>query len=546
MSGKRSFHFLFGRVLRGLSDAARGPSCLLIVFVSLNAVLCSTLLPLWEGFDEPFHFGYVQQLANGDGLPDARTARLSREVAESILRAPASYSVKANLPEVIPYSEFFSWPYRRRWQAHESLRDIPRPYRWQPSEFLNYEAQQAPLAYILLALPERLLASMSLPSRVLTLRILAALVGLFLLYAGASSLCSQLEVGEPYRTVALFCAFSSQMTWATMAHVANDWLAVPLAIWVLVFLIRCAATPTTLTVAAGALLLSAGLLTKAYFLALVPVSFGICAFRCRSRQLALFAIIVGICAVPWYVRNYRIYGAITGMQEERAGIGASAVLHAAPALNWRKVATDAPRSALWTANNTFRTFSTKTIDIVLFVWVAGLLLWALSRHTIAEWAIMAYFAAFLAALGYDSVVAYISTRGMSSTPSAWYAQVLVAPALILAVLGTKRWQRAGLVLAVLLPLLFGYVLALTYVFKLIPLYAGYEGRGSIRNIVMLYRTQFQALSSNLGSVALGSAPVIFGLTLVLLVLILALEIRMIGSLLACRSSGAEEPAKKLP
>ncbi len=131
-------------------------------------------------------------------------------------------------------------------------------------------------------------------------------------------------------------------------------------------------------------------------------------------------------------------------------------------------------------------------------------------------------------------VAYIATHGASSSPSAWYAQVLVTPALILSVLGAKRWRRAGLVLALALPLLFGYVLALTYVFKLIPLYGGYEGVGSIRNIAMLYGTQFQALSSNLGFVALGSAPVIFGLTLVLLVLIFALEVRMIGGLLRTR------------
>jgi len=42
---------------------------LLIGFAAANAVLYSALLPLWEGFDEPFHFGYVQRLANGRGFP---------------------------------------------------------------------------------------------------------------------------------------------------------------------------------------------------------------------------------------------------------------------------------------------------------------------------------------------------------------------------------------------------------------------------------------------------------------------------------------------
>jgi len=38
---------------------------LLLTYALINAALYSILLPLWEGFDEPFHFGYVQYLANG-------------------------------------------------------------------------------------------------------------------------------------------------------------------------------------------------------------------------------------------------------------------------------------------------------------------------------------------------------------------------------------------------------------------------------------------------------------------------------------------------
>ena len=501
---------------------------LLIGFAAANAVLYSALLPLWEGFDEPFHFGYVQRLANGRGLPDVRTERLSREVAVSILRAPASQGVKANLPQVVAYSEFFSWPSERRSQVQRSLREISPEYRWQSSEFQNYEAHQAPLAYILLAVPERMLAAMPLPSRVLILRILVALAGSLLLYAGGSSLSSQLGLGEPHRSIALFCVLATQMTWATLAHIANDWLAAPLAIWTLVFLIRCAAAPTTTArIAAASLVLCAGLLTKAYFLALVPVLLGICAFRRGLRGLAVSAAILAICAGPWYVRAHRLYGDVTGMPQARAGIGVSAILHAAPTMNWPKVVLDSVRLALWTANNTFRTFSMATLNIVIVACVASLLLWAFSRHTLAERVIAAYCAAFLLALVYADIETNIYTRGAATTPSAWYAQVLVTPMLVLSLLGAARRRRAGLVLAALLPLLFGYVLVVTYVFKLIPLYAGYEGRGSLRDIATLYRSHFNALSANLGSVALGSVPIVFGLTAVVIVLILVQEVLLI-------------------
>jgi hypothetical protein len=119
----------------------------------------------------PFHFAYVQQLGNWQGLPDPRTSRLSREVGSSILLAPASQAVKQNLPQVMSYAQNFSLPIPRRSEVRHQLRAIPAELRWQPSEFLNYEAHHP---YILLAFPERRLARVSLPVRIAILRIIAA------------------------------------------------------------------------------------------------------------------------------------------------------------------------------------------------------------------------------------------------------------------------------------------------------------------------------------------------------------------------------------
>ena len=81
-------------------------------------------------------------------------------------------------------------------------------------------------------------------------------------------------------------------------------------------------------------------------------------------------------------------------------------------------------------------------------------------------------------------------------------------------------------------LLFGYVLASTYVVKLIPLYAGYEGRGSFKDIAAQYLLRIHALSANLNSVALGPATLIFTMTVAVVLLILALEILLIRGILA--------------
>jgi hypothetical protein len=493
---------------------------LLAAYAILNAILYSSLLPLWEGFDEPFHFGYAQELANGK-LPDARTSGLSEEVAQSILAAPASQAVKRNLSEVVTYSEYFSWPLPRRLLAQASLRAIPPESRWKPSHFQNYEAQQAPLAYALMAVPERLLASVALPSRVLLLRILVALAGAFLLCSGASALCALAGVRAPYRELALFCILSTQMTWATLAHCANDWLAVPLAIWTLVFMARCALTPSTRNALFAAAALTMGLLTKAYFLALLPVALGVCVLQRRWRLLALQAAVILALAGPWYAGNIVRYGTLTATQESRAGIGFSAVVKNAGAVNWLAVADAGAHSALWTGNNTFRAFSANTLNAVLLVCAVGIGAWFFHRQGgKLDLVFAAYFVAFLSALAFAAVSAYLDTHGAISNPGPWYAQVIVSPALVLCVLGAQRWRRFGRPLAALIALLFGYVLAATYVAKLIPLYAGYAGRTSLSNLAALYTRDFGALLSDLDSATPGSASVCIALTAAVIVVLL--------------------------
>lgn len=151
-------------------------------------MLYSSLLPLWEGFEEPFHFGYVQHPANGYGLSDPRTAFLSQEIGSSILIAPASQVVQVNLPEVKTYSEYFSYSANQRAALRKQLGEIRPEGRRQNSHFLNYEAHHAPFACLLLALPERALAGISVPRRVLVLRVIGALAGVLLLYAEAETL----------------------------------------------------------------------------------------------------------------------------------------------------------------------------------------------------------------------------------------------------------------------------------------------------------------------------------------------------------------------
>ena len=511
---------------------------ILLTYGLANAALYSAILPLWEGFDEPFHFGYVQYLANRQGFPDPRTTVLSREVGSSILIAPASGAVKHNLPQVTTYSDFFSWPRLQRAAMRKRLREIPPVSRWQPSDFVNYEALQAPLAYALLALPERALAHVPPPGRVFVLRIIGASIGVILLNFGAKRLFSELGLRDPYSGAAIFCALSCQMTWATMAHVANDWLAVPLTVWSLVAIVKYWKAPRLRAAAAVASLISAGLLAKAYFVAMIPVALAVFLVRKRWKDLAVGSAILLMTAGPWYVRNAIRYGAITGMQESRAGIGATALIRAAITLSWPRVVTTSVRAALWTGNNSFTSFSSHTLMAIVTAWLIALVLWATGRHVCVEWVIVLYSAVFLGALIYITVVSHVYTGGAANGPSPWYSQVLLVPALGLAFLGCAQSSRLGRAVAAILVVLFGYVMIATYVVKLIPLYGGYLGRTSLTSLTNLYSTRLPDVADNLDLLCLAPARILFGLLSVVIALAIAQVIILIRLFPARRPDGA--------
>jgi hypothetical protein len=480
-------NFLKGRWWRGV----------LLAYGLANAILYSSLVPLWGGFDEAFHFGYVQTLANGAGFPDPRDSRLSAETARSILLAPASPSVKRNLPQVTTFSEYFALPPAQRQARRRELFEIDPALRWRSSDFIDYEGLQAPLAYFVLSAPERMLAVAPLPFRVLVLRILCGGTAAILLVLGALRLAEQLEMRRPWPELMTFCVLSSQMIWATVAHIANDWLALPLALWLLVLTIDFHEHGTMRRAMVCGLVLALGLLTKAYFLAFIPLLAGVFLLRRRFREGMAAGLILIVAAGPWYYRNIARYGTISGMQEMRMGI------HPADALQAIGLGKVIPavdiylRQALWTGNNLFRSFSIVTLRLIIFAWLAGLLLWLVSKHKPREWIVAGYMALFVAALGYDAAINFVMSSGETISPAAWYTQILLTPALALAFLGASRWGRIGRVAATAVTFLFGYVIVVTYWEKLIPMYGGLQNRMTLKLLVETYRDSsrlFKALS----------------------------------------------------
>ena len=232
----------------------------------INASLYSALLPLWEGFDEPAHYGNVESLWRLHRFSVLGQTTFPGDVVASFRYAPGSYLMRRWRPETVTYEEWFALTPAERERLRgdlDSLRsDVPA------STETNYEAHHPPLAYVVLASIDRFSSGRPITTRILILRLFGAICSVVLLFFGTLALCRELRLREPYSSALPFTIFCDQMFYATTAHVANDWLAIPLAAWCFASVAAYVNRPCGRRLSVAAVWLALGLLTKAYFLAL--------------------------------------------------------------------------------------------------------------------------------------------------------------------------------------------------------------------------------------------------------------------------------------
>ncbi|HXP87496.1 MAG TPA: hypothetical protein VN841_22380 [Bryobacteraceae bacterium] len=507
---------------------------LLLLYGLLNAALYSSLLPLWEGFDEEFHYGYVQYLGVHHRFPVLGHTGLSQEVNQSIGLLPMSHAMvkSLHLTGVRTFDQYFSLPDPVRRQLYHEARRIPPGFAVQESDAysLNYEVHQAPLAYLVLAVPDRLLARVPLPRRVWILRLLVSMACVLLMLRGAFALAGEAGLRSSFAAILVFLVFSCQMFWATIAHIGNDWLAVPLAVWLIVWALRCHLETTLRRSLWLAVVLALGLLTKAYFLVFVPLYLVATIVWYRKGSLtvpwlAWLAVWLGVPALvagPWYVRNWVVFGNLSGRLEESSGVaGALASLAAVP---WLKSIPYMARGAFWMGNSSFTDFSVRTMDLVLVLLGIGLCLYVrtLSRGRWTEAILWAPVVLFCAAMLYGSGSSYNSSQGLLIAASPWYLQAVMTSLLCMAMLGCQRSGSWGRWLARATVVLWGYILAATYVAKLFPLYGGFVGgRSTLRDITHWYLMDSSRAADLLGTTAMVPAVWLVTLLAILLPILLA-------------------------
>ena len=467
------------------------PALALCGYGVLNALLYVSLLPLWEGFDEPFHYATVQTLSRDGRFPVLKRSGVSDEIRASLPLAPASHVVKRNIPSVTTFTEFFRLDPAERRRRISALHAIPPALGNRiPDDGTNYEAQQAPLAYLVLAPFDRLWDGVPLPGRVWRLRIICAILAVLAATWTTLALARKLSLRPAFGRAAAFLVLSSQMFYGSAAHVSNDWLAGSL---VPVLLLACVAywqSPGPLRAAALGLALAAGLLTKAYFLAFVPLA--LVPVLLRRRGFLAFAGPVLLLAGPWYARNWLLYRNLTGLMDAITRPTLREIAGGAMAISWPRALLDSSRRALWTANNSFDTFSASTLNILLALAAAAALLYLWTARKAlppaGERILIAAWVTFSLVLAYSSSILYLRFGHDVFGGTPWYTPAIFPAAYLLLVCGLERGGSLGR--AILAAMLAGwtYVIAATWWVKLIPLYGGFRERARPVALVLWYRS----------------------------------------------------------
>jgi len=288
-------------------------------------------------------------------------------------------------------------------------------------------------------------------------------------------------------------------------------------------------------VLAPAAALAVGLLTKAYFLAFVPVlaAFGSVQFFQRriNGRTALLGCLIVLLAAPWYARNLVLYGSLSGTQESIAGVNLSSAANAFFHINWLTSTINLFRWALWTGNWSFVSFSRLTLNLELILLATAFVLF-LSRFreiTIGErWVLLAC-AVFFLGLVYQTCVTWVATHGQSRNAEPWYMQCILPCLWALAFLGMQRRGRVGRILAVCISSITAWIAAATYVLKLIPLYGGFAGRSTLPAVFAWWRhVPLEVLSVTL----LGPLSLMFAALAAFLFLLAVLNTILLCRLLA--------------
>lgn len=276
---------------------------LLLALFLIRAFIYGTFVPAWQGPDEPLHYDYIHFIQTEKSLPVLGKMVLCKKVKSSLESFQFSGFVKQKSPYYRPQEV----------DTTEIKTDINKHTG---NSKKNQIAQHPPLYYLLAAIISWPFKDSSLLMNIWLLRMVSALLGLGIV------LLTYLIVNIIYERNQLpaiaACAFVALNP--MFAHIStlvnNDALANFLFVLFIFLLTKACKDGMNTKLAAGiGLIITAGILTKFFFVLALPLT-AIAAILFRKtmfQKLALSATLILsplILTVPYYIRNVNIYGTL--------------------------------------------------------------------------------------------------------------------------------------------------------------------------------------------------------------------------------------------
>lgn len=423
-------------------------------FVVRGMFYCS-VIPLWEGWDEYAYFASVQHLALRHTLPRPAETN-SEEVDRSLRLAPVSRAVVRENPGLLSHDAWWQLPAAERSRREAQLRRLDPELGKiaAASGPRQYEAQQPPLAFGVLAPVYWLVRGQPLLVRVWVLRVFDVLIAALSIPL-AYAIVLQILKSAKWALAAAALVGSFPEFLLSASRVTNEPLASLLGGLVLLLTLRFLEKPAPRWRDAALLGLALGLavMSKAYLLSLVPAVALVLALplkdrpaRARTAQVGLVLAGAAVVAGWWCWRNWVTTGTVSGVGIDAAAqaLGGGGLLAAAAKMSWWRVVDGMIVTHAWCANWSFlqvRSWMYRLYTAGALSILAALVVEVVRNKQTRRGALVAavFLAAVTGALLYHSVILYRLTG--ETFGIAWYLYGMVAAEAALAAIGFRALAR---------------------------------------------------------------------------------------------------------
>jgi hypothetical protein len=465
---------------------AHGVALIWAIFIIKGAFYC-LLFPLWEGYDEYAHFAFVQHLAGHHELPVSET-RVSKQVQESLTLTPLPWSLRDWPSPYVTHDAYWQLSAGERQDRELRLRDVPLSLGKEAGTDFLYEGKQPPLYYFVQLPVFMALQGLSFVNAVFALRLVSVLfVSITIPIAFVAARYVFASNAEALQVAAFIAALPE--LYIDIARVGNESLAIPVCSLFVYAALRSIDDGRRLWWAAVTLGLA--LLTKAYFVTLLPVFLILCAAAVwsRPRKGPAFSGVISCLALglagSWYYHN--AVSATSGIWVDAAptqAMGLMGMIRRIPSLDWLAATRSLSLSHLWVGNWSFlqvRSWMYQVFEGIGLLALLGFVRAQLgyaggSARKIGKKHVLVlagvYFC-FALGIAYRVFLNFINSNMSSST--GWYLYAVILPEVLLTTIGLflllpVRWQRFAV------PVTMGCFALLelyTVHFLLIPYYTGF-------------------------------------------------------------------------